>query len=228
LKSLDLYAKIEHLIGFYEEYEELYEKYLYILNSLHVRSCLDIGCGNGKFLKLLQSEDYKAFGIDRSKKMLKKAKKLGVKVEKLELEELEKESFEAACAVGDVLNYMDDKELREFFYDLHKVLKKDGYFLADINTLYGFEEVTSGVFIKETPKKFLCIEADFENNVLTTNITLFKKKKKKYKKYHSKILQYYHSTLFFKNISGFVLTDIVDISMFGEETDKNLLVFKKV
>jgi len=78
LTSLDLYAKIEPLIGFYDEYERLYSSYLQLLFPLHVKSVLDIGCGNGKLLKLLETNGYDAFGIERSKEMVNRAKKLGV------------------------------------------------------------------------------------------------------------------------------------------------------
>jgi len=43
LNSLDLYAKVEPFIGFYEEYEKLYDKYLELIEPLGVKKCLDIG-----------------------------------------------------------------------------------------------------------------------------------------------------------------------------------------
>ena len=49
INPLDLYAKIESLIGFDAQYEKLYQIYLHLLNSLHVKTILDVGCGNGKF-----------------------------------------------------------------------------------------------------------------------------------------------------------------------------------
>ncbi len=80
--SLDLYAKIEPLIGFYDEYEILYSSYLQLLYPLGVKSVLDIGCGNGKLLKLLEENDFNSFGIDRSEEMIKRSLSLGVKAEK--------------------------------------------------------------------------------------------------------------------------------------------------
>ena len=228
MNSLDLYAKIEPYIGFYKEYERLYRVYIERLNSLHVKECLDIGCGNGKFLQLLQQNGFDAFGIDRSKEMIKRAKKLGVKAENSELFDLQTNSFEAAVAIGDVLNYMQKEELNSFFANLHRVLKKEGYFLADINTLYGFEEITAGIFIKDTKDLFLSIEADFEDEILDTKITLFEREEECFKRYSDYIEQYYHALDVFKTIEGFTLVSVENISMFSEEADKNLLIFQRI
>ena len=128
MNPLDLYAKIEPLIGFYDEYEKLYLLYLQKIKSLHVKSVLDIGCGNGRFLKHLNRSGFDCLGIDRSKEMVKKACAIGVNAKVLELENIQKNSFDSITAVGDVLNYMNQDELNKFFDSILKVLKKDGYF----------------------------------------------------------------------------------------------------
>lgn len=224
MQALDLYAKIEPLIGFYDEYEELYSTYLDILESLHVEHILDIGCGNGKFLSFLKSKNYKAVGIDRSKEMVKMAVSLGVDARNEELKDLQ-ESFDCATAIGDVLNYMESSELKSFFADLKTKLKKESYFLADINTLSGFEDVADGLLLKEEEERFLAIEANFEDFVLKTKITLFEREKKLYKRYSDTILQYYHPIELFEKIDGFKLIKTMDTSMFAE-SDKTLLLFK--
>ncbi len=224
MQALDLYAKIEPLIGFYDEYNELYSRYIDILEALHVEHILDIGCGNGKFLRRLKDVNLKALGIDRSKEMVSIATSLGVDAKQSELKDLD-DSFDCATAIGDVLNYMSADELKSFFRDLKKRLKKESYFVADINTLNGFEEVAEGLLLKEDRDKFLAIEADFENFVLNTKITLFEKEKNLYKRFTSTISQYYHPIELFKGIEGFELIRSIDISMFGD-SDKTILVFK--
>jgi len=224
VKALDLYAKIEPLIGFYDEYDELYYRYLDILESLHVVKILDVGCGNGKFLKLLKDKNYKAKGIDRSKEMIKIAQSFGVDAQNIELCDV-KEKFDCVTAIGDVLNYMTKEELSKFFSEVKNTLGKNRYFVADINTLLGFEEVADGVLLKETKDEFLAIEANFEHEKLTTNITLFKKEKENYKRYTNTIFQYYHKLELFKNIEGFELIRAFCISMFAN-SDKMILIFK--
>jgi len=225
--SLDLYAKIEPLIGFYDEYEELYSSYLQILLSLHVESVLDIGCGNGKFLKLLKDNSFDAFGIDRSQEMIKIAKKLGVNVQAKELLDFKESSFESAVAIGDVLNYMRDDELDPFFSQVRRVVGKDGYFLADINTEVGFE-VADGAMIKDTEEKFLSIEASYEDKVLTTNITLFEKIDESYKKSSGQVFQYFHPKSRFENLQDFRLVASSPISMFSDEDEKLLMLFQAI
>jgi len=227
LKALDLYAKIEPLIGFYDEYEELYSSYLKLISNLDIDNLLDIGCGNGKLLKLLKKENIKAFGIDRSASMIQRAKKLGVDASTQELLDLKNSSFDCALAVADVLNYMESDALKVFFDEVSSVLKKDGYFLADVNTLEGFE-LADGVLVRDEKDKFLSVESFFEEHLLTTNITLFEKKDELYKKINGTIFQYYHSKIFFQKLKNFKLINTYPVSIFGENTEKLLMVFQKV
>lgn len=227
MTSLDLYAKIEPLIGFYDEYNELYSSYLQLLFPLHVKSVLDIGCGNGKLLKILEDNGFDAFGIERSSEMVKVASGLGVKAEVKELSSLESHSFDCALAVGDVLNYIPDNELDMFFGDVAKVIKKDGYFLADINTLEGFE-VADGVMVKDFDDKFLSVEASFEDDILTTDIRYFEKVDTKYEKYSGQVLQYYHEKKLFENLKDFRLVASSPLSMFSDEDEKLLMLFQAI
>jgi len=173
---------------------------------------------------LLKDKNYKAKGIDRSKEMVKIALSHGVDAQNIELCDIEKK-FDCVTAIGDVLNYMTKEELHEFFSEVKNTLGGNRYFIADINTLSGFEEVADGLLLKEIKNQFLAIEADFEHGKLTTNITLFEKEKENYKKYSNTIFQYYHPSEIFKNIDGFELVSTFDISMFGD-LDKKILVFK--
>ena len=149
MEPLDLYAKIEPLIGFDAPYERLYERYIKELKSLHVNTILDIGCGNGKLLCKLCDEGFEAQGIERSAHMVERARQLGVHASMQELESFEAETFDALIAVADVMNYMNPEELIVFFQEVARVLKKGGFFLGDINTLYGFEAVADGVMVKK-------------------------------------------------------------------------------
>jgi len=227
LKALDLYAKIEPLIGFYDEYEELYLSYFEILNSLHVEDILDLGCGNGKLLKHLKQNGFNACGIDRSQEMVNRALKLGVNASTKELLDFENSSFDCILAVADVLNYIKPEELCDFFQNISRALKDDGYFLFDINTLEGFA-VADGVMVRDNDNEFLAIEANYEDKMLTTNIILFDKQNSSYKKYSDTIYQYYHKLSFFKNMKNMKLIKIFDISMFGDEVDKNIILLKNI
>lgn len=114
MNALDLYAKIEPLIGFDEQYEKLYQIYLEWLKSLHVKTILDIGCGNGKFLKHLQNHGFKAQGIERSAHMVERSLHLGVEASTQELSQLPQNSFDCVVAIADVLNYISLMRLQDF------------------------------------------------------------------------------------------------------------------
>lgn len=226
MNSLDLYAKIEPLIGFYDEYEELYEKYLALLHPLKIQKVLDIGCGNGKFLKHLQDSGYEAYGIERSKQMIQKALLLGVNASKKELEELEENSFDCIVAIGDVLNYIAASELDTFFLHVSKVLKPKGYFLADVNTPEGFE-IAQGAMAESKENEFLSISADFIENELRSSISYFQKEGELYKRYEGEIIQYFHPQSYFKEQKYLGFQESIYHSMFSDENEKEIMVFQK-
>lgn len=227
INPLDLYAKIESLIGFDEQYETLYQTYLVLLKSLHVKTILDVGCGNGKFLKHLDCEQFEACGIDRSAAMVKRAIAIGVRASTKELDEFESESFECVVAIADVLNYISLSELESFLEAVARVLPKEGYFVCDINTLYGFEGVAEGVMCQDKGDQFLCVDATFSNKELLTKIVLFEKEGEFYRKEEGIITQYFHALSFFKKLKAFKLCSTKSVTLFGDEPDKTILVLQK-
>lgn len=227
MAALDLYAKIEPLIGFYDEYDGLYATYVGILQTLHVKNILDIGCGNGRLLSRLKHDGYEAFGIDRSPAMVRRAQKLGVSASTQELDDLARGSYDCALCVADVLNYIAPDQLADFFASLYGVLETDGYFLADVNTNAGFN-FADGVMIRDEAEQFLAVEAFYEQKVLTTNITLFEQKEQVFQKQSAQILQYYHPKKVFQNIRGFKLLKTHPIRLFGQSSVKSLMLFQKI
>jgi len=223
---LDLYAKIEPLIGFYDEYEQLYSSYLYLMQPLKIKKVLDVGCGNGKLAKLLLENGFEVLGIDRSDVMIERAKSLGVDAKNIELSKILSEAFDCLLCVGDVLNYMKQDELKRFLIEVSRVLKKGGYLLVDINTLHGFE-ISDGSVIKNQTNEFLAIDAIFEEEKLRTEITYFEKEKAHYQKYSNIIYQYYHPHELFTKLATLKLLRTVDLTMFSDQSDKNLLIFQK-
>lgn len=227
INPLDLYAKIESLIGFDEHYEKLYKTYLSLLHSLHVKTILDVGCGNGKFLKHLEQEQFDACGIDRSAAMVERARALGVKASTHELDTFQEAQFECVVAIADVLNYIHPRELESFFEAVARVLPHEGHFVCDINTLYGFESVAEGVMCHDKESQFLCVEATFEKKELLTTIVFFEKVGDLYRKEEGTITQYFHALSLFKKLKMFKLCSTKPVTLFGDEPDKTILVLQK-
>jgi len=227
INPLDLYAKIESLIGFDTQYETLYQTYLSLLKSLHVKTILDVGCGNGKFLLHLKQEQFEGYGIDRSGAMIARALALGVNATTQELDAFKEASFECVVAIADVLNYISPAEIEPFLEAIERVLPKEGYFVFDVNTLYGFEGVADGVMCQNGDNQFLCVDATFKNKELLTKIVLFEKEGTFYRKEEGSITQYFHPLSFFKKLKAFKLVSTKPVTLFGDEPDKTILVLQK-
>ncbi len=223
--GLDLYARIEPLLGFEEEKRRLYEIFLDKLEVLGVHDVLDIGCGSGAFMELAQKRGFSIKGIDISCAMVERARARGFDAECMDVCEM-RGSFEAAVAVFDVINYMDHKALARFFACVRRILKDGGYFLCDMNTLYGFEEVAQGTLLVEREDACVAIEAEFADMKLFTKILHFYKQNQCYRKEKDSIIQYYHDVADLKRL-GLKLVDIDLVSLFAEEADKALLVWQK-
>jgi ubiquinone/menaquinone biosynthesis C-methylase UbiE len=80
----------------YEGYHSglLYPEILDIVKNIPARRILDVGCGSGNFLKLIENFDAEIFGIDFSEPMLEFAKKALDKKVKLVLGDAEKLPWE--------------------------------------------------------------------------------------------------------------------------------------
>jgi cyclopropane fatty-acyl-phospholipid synthase-like methyltransferase len=224
-KNLDLYAKVEALIGFDEAYDELYEIYLKELENYSVNTILDLGCGNGNFL-LKIDDDCKSLGIDLSQNMVDIAIKKGVNAKKIELGKLD-EKFDVIVAIGDVLNYIKPIDLKDFFMDVERVLNDHGVFMCDLNTLHGFEEVTAGSMVVDREDEFLSIDAEYFAGVLRSEIIHFYKDDNCFKKSKGEIFQYYHDEESLKDATSLKLIKSKDICMFSQESDKTIFIFQK-
>jgi cyclopropane fatty-acyl-phospholipid synthase-like methyltransferase len=226
MKNLDLYAKIEALIGFDEAYEELYEIYLKKLQNYPIKTLLDLGCGNGNFL-LKAQKIYEAEGIDLSKDMVNLAREKGANAKRIDLDKLDKK-FDCIVAIGDVLNYIKPDKLKEFFIDIKESLNEDGIFIFDVNTLHGFEDVTAGSMVVDKDDEFLSIDAEYFAGVLRSEIVHFQKEGECFKREKEDIFQYFHDDEEIKKATTMKILDRSDLCMFSDESDKRIFVFKKI
>ncbi len=225
MNELDLYAKVEHLLGIQDATEELHNIYLDYVDEYKPKTLLDVGCGRGEFLKKLPSA-VNAVGCDLSSLMVDGAKKAGLNVYQGSVCDT-KEKFDVIVAIFDVLNFLDKDELDRFLECVSQNLNKGGVFLADINTLHGFSNVADGVMSNEDENGFLNVEAVFEDGMLYTTFTYFEKEGSCYKKYQDCITQYFHPVKLFKTNKDLKLIEKTDFSLYDPK-DKTLLVMKKV
>ena len=223
--SLDLYSKVEHLLGIEESTAYLHTVYTQFLYNYEIKTLLDVGCGRGELMEAFQKYGIKCDGIDLSGLMVEKAKAKGLNAEKKSICEVDKK-YDAIVSVFDVLNFVTPDELNGFLNCVHDALNEEGIFVFDINTLHGFTNVAEGTMTQEEGDMFLAVDAVFENNELHTKITLFNKKGEDYSKEQSTIIQYFHSLQLFKKLKNFKVVQSAYLDMYDDK-DKALIVLKK-
>ena len=230
--GLELYARIEEYLDFEEEVRRLHKEFLGLVFKKKPNTVLDIGCGQGAFLEHLKFNDVEAFGIDLSVEQIKICQNKGLNVACMPLENVS-ETFDCATAIFDVVNYIPKKELQNFFSQANVVLNQGGYFIFDVNSLFGFEEVAQGSLTLNLEDKFIAIDATFEKNQLKTDITLFSQTQGDlFTKEYDSIQQYYHSIETLKKAlkkASFDVEEIINFNLHGfDETDKLIFVCKKI
>ena len=226
MTNLDLYAKAEHLLGIEEATEALYDLYRSELDEKDVKTLLDVGCGRGGFMTRMISDGVKCKGVDLSAYMVDECLEAGLDAECIDVAEVDGK-YDAIVSIFDVLNFMDNEALVKFLNAIATKLNDDGIFIADINTRYGFSDVAEGSMSKDTETEFLSVDAEFYNDELNTQFTLFEKQDDEtYKKYQDSITQYFHKIKTFQKLEGLKLIEKQTFSLYDTE-DKTLLIFKK-
>jgi len=226
---LDLYAKVEDLLGVKEAAPSLYAHYLLFLNTIGFDSFLDVGCGSGDFLRQMQGalDIPRVKGIDLSPLMVVRTQEQGYDAECIDLCMLSGK-YDVVTAVFDMLNYLDAAQLQRFLSCVKTHLNEGGVFLCDINTLFGFENVAVGSFIVDDDSRFLTVDSDFEEGEYISEFTLFEKEDECFKKSQETIRQYYHDVEDIVSLSGLECVQSDEVHLYGlEEADKMFLVLKK-
>lgn len=230
--GLNLYSKIEPYLDFQDEVYNLHNEFMSIVFDNELDNILDVGCGQGFFIESLNLNQKNAYGIDLSSEQIDACKQRGVEnVACIDLKDV-KEKYDCATAIFDVINYIPKDSLKEFFENVYKALNDKGYFIFDVNTLYGFEEIAQGCITMDLDDKFIAIDAIYEDEKLVTDLTLFTKLEDgNFKKENDFITQYYHSKDRLKKMLkkiGFEVESLRDFNLHSDErADKQIYICTK-
>lgn len=228
--ALDLYAKVEDLLGVNEVTPVLNAYYYETLEQMEFKTLLDVGCGSGGFLgELAQKQpEVKTWGIDLSPVMVEMTNAKGLNAQCIDLCKLEGK-FEVITAIFDMVNYLDKKNLKRFLGCIEEHLEEGGHFIFDINTLFAFKVVAAGSFIKDGGERFVTIDSDYLEDVgeYYMDFTLFEQKDDKFIKSQDSITQYYHKVNEIQKLTKMKLVSKKAISIYSNEAEKFYLVFKK-
>ena len=224
--ALNIYAKVEDLLGIEESTQQLHELYIQALQAYEVRNFLDIGCGRGGLMQIGQEQGIQCSGIDLSPIMVEEACAKGLDAKCQSICETGGE-FDAVVAVFDVMNFIAPYDLDGFLECVAARLKPEGIFMFDINTLHGFANVAEGTMSAEDETRYLSVDAIFENNELHTTFTLFEKESDgRYRKEQDTVVQYFHALKRLKKNKLFKVVEQHGLSLYDRE-DKTFLVLKK-
>ena len=229
--GLELYSKIEEYLEFGDEVKELHSAFLSIIFEKQLNDIIDIGCGQGAFMMHLLANKVEAYGVDLSIEQVKVCQNFGLRADAMDIKDVE-DKFSCATAIFDVINYVPDAGLDEFYKSTANVLNDSAYFLFDVNTLFGFEEIAQGSLNIDADDKYIAIDAIYENEELKTDITLFSKNKNHlYSKEQDTVTQYFHDTKKLKNklrTAGFAVQKVINFNLHtDEEADKLIFICRK-
>ncbi len=227
--GLEIYAKVEDLLGVREVAPKLYSYYYRALQELSFNSLIDIGCGSGTFLAQLEQLFPKRllYGIDKSRVMVEHAQKKGLSVANKSLKEIRRK-FDLATATFDMINYLQEDALRLFFDELSCTIQAGGYFLFDINSEYGLSELAVGSFTGEDSNRFIAIESFYEKGIYESDFTLFEREGALYKRSFGTIKQYLYKRDFFESLKGWEIKKLLPLQLYDMgEYDKELYIMQK-
>ena len=132
-----------------------------------------------------------------------------------------------------MLNYIPKKDLKAFILATNIVLNQGAYFIFVVYSYFGFDEVAQGCITIDVDDKFIAIDANFEDNKLQTDITLFEKQENGlFSKQRDSIIQEYHSKEFLIELLKECNFEIKEIKEFNlhtpENADKLIFICKKI
>ena len=229
--GLELYSKVEPFLDFEDEVYTLHKEFMTFVMMNELDNIIDIGCGQGYFLDNLKINKKTAFGIDLSLEQIKVCESKNLNAKAIALSQV-KEKYDCATAIFDVLNYIPSEGLEQFIKETNLVLNQGGYFVFDVNSHFGFDNIAQGCITIDNEDRFIGIDAIFEDEKLQTDITLFEKNKDGlYTKQSDSIIQEYHSKEFLCKLLKKCNFEIVEIKEFNlhsdEEADKLIFICKK-
>jgi len=190
-------------MGLYNKFADIYQRGPYLrfsqilvetvlpeyLEELGVtpKKVLDIACGEGSFAVGMAKLGYEVTGVDQSPQMIalaeSRAAEEGVLADFF-VEDMRSipffNEFDLVTCFFDSLNYMlTIKDLQEAFQNAYQALKPGGFFIFDMNTIFGLavEWMQAKTYVQNEADDFIEIhrqEYDYENQIATMHITIFK------------------------------------------------------
>lgn len=135
-KKAEAYSKLEFPGTYYLAFRDLPE-----IMAAHVKgnNALDFGCGAGRSTRFLQKYGFRVTGVDISRPMIKKARKMDpdgdyLLIQEGQLMQLEKDSYDLILSAFTFDNIPTEEKKVAIFSDLEKLLTEEGKIINLIST----------------------------------------------------------------------------------------------
>lgn len=164
--------------------------------GIHPKSVLDLACGSGEFAIDLALKGLRVSAIDQSASLLRiaraqaKAAGAGVQFVRADMSAFElPERFDAVTCFFDSLNYLlSVRQLTGAFTCAWQQLNPGGYFIFDMNTIYGLAVLWQRfpVIIQQETDDYLEVAqntCDYENLIASMRLIMFEKNGDKWDRY---------------------------------------------
>ncbi len=153
------------------------------------KNILDIACGEGSLAVALAERGFQVTGIDQSMQMIElaqdRALAAGMDVD-FRVEDMRSlpfvGEFDLVTCFFDSLNYMlTVADLQEAFLGAFRALRPGGFYIFDMNTVYGLavDWMRQETYIQNETDDFIELhrqEFDYENTIASMMVTVFQKK----------------------------------------------------
>jgi len=149
---------------------------------------LDVACGEGSFAVAMAGKGYQMTGVDQSYQMIELARAraqeadavVNLRIEDMRSLPFENE-FDLVTCFFDSLNYLlTVKGLQEAFQSAYAALRLGGWYIFDMNTIYGLavDWMREQTYIQNETDDFIEIhrqDFDYENLIASMTVTIFQK-----------------------------------------------------
>jgi len=152
------------------------------------KDLLDMACGEGSFAVTMATQGYQVTGIDQSQRMIdlaiERARAANVEVDFLVEDMCDlpfRHTFDLVTCLFDSMNYLlTVKALHDAIQSAYTALRPGGYFIFDMNTIYGLavDWMREKTTIQNEADDFIEIhrqDFDYENLVANLEITIFQR-----------------------------------------------------
>lgn len=187
------------------------------------KNLLDVACGEGSFCVEMAKKGWAVTGVDQSEEMLRlanhRAKKEKVKVnfQNQDMRFIDyNNEFDLATCWFDSLNYLiSNNDLQSAFNNISRSLKPNGWFLFDMNTIYGLavDWQRNRCYVQQETKDLLELHRtsyDFEKNLGCVKITWFVRVDDKWEKFEEKHVERGFSISEIESCLGYAGLHVVD------------------